>query len=85
MTDRFLLMGQNADLITRLDKLSKRAAWTFDQVTTPTGLVVELEHEQPAGIWWDLDASTLDTAIATMTLIRPQVHGPIIACTTKMT
>lgn len=85
MTDRFLLMGQNADLITRLDKLSKRAAWTFDQVTTPTGLVVELEHEQPAGIWWDLDASTLDTAIATMTLIRPQVHGPIIAFTTKMT
>lgn len=85
MTDRFLLMGQNADLITRLDKLSKRAAWTFDQVTTPTGLVVELEHEHPAGIWWDLDASTLDTAIATMTLIRPQVHGPIIAFTTKMT
>lgn len=85
MADRFLLMGQNADLITRLDKLSKRAAWTFDQVTTPTGLVVELEHEQPAGIWWDLDASTLDTAIATMTLIRPQVHGPIIAFTTKMT
>lgn len=85
MTDRFLLMGQNADLITRLDKLSKRATWTFDQVTTPTGLVVELEHEQPAGIWWDLDASTLDTAIATMTLIRPQVHGPIIAFTTKMT
>lgn len=85
MTDRFLLMGQNADLITRLDKLSKRAAWTFDQVTTPTGLVVELEHEQPAGIWWDLDASTLDTAIATMTLIRPQVHGPIIAFTAKMT
>lgn len=85
MTDRFLLMGQNADLIARLDQLSKRAAWTFDQVTTPTGLVVELDHERPAGIWWDLDASTLDTAIATMTLVRPQVHGPIIVFTTKMT
>lgn len=85
MTDRFLLMGQNTDLIACLDKLGKRAAWTFDQVTTPTGLVVELEHKQPAGIWWDLEASTLDTAIATMTLVRPKVHGPIIAFTTKVT
>lgn len=50
MTDRFLLMGQNPDLINRLDRLSKRAAWTFEQVTTPTSLVVELEHEQPAGV-----------------------------------
>lgn len=85
MTDRFLLMGQNPDLINRLDRLSKRAAWTFEQVTTPTSLVVELEHEQPAGVWWDLDASTLDTAIATMTLVRSQVHGPITVFVPRLT
>ncbi|MDD6431828.1 MAG: response regulator transcription factor [Lactobacillaceae bacterium] len=85
MTDRFLLMGQNADLIDCLNRLSKRAAWTFDQVTTPTGLVVELEHEQPAGIWWDLSASTLDTAIATVTLVRSQVHGPIVVFVPRLT
>ncbi|MGN1280227.1 MAG: winged helix-turn-helix domain-containing protein [Limosilactobacillus sp.] len=85
MSNRFLLMGQDTALINRLDRLCKQAAWSFDRVTTPTGLVVELEHEQPAGVWWDLSAATLDTAIATMTLVRSQVNGPIIAFTAKMT
>lgn len=85
MSNRFLLMGQDADLINRLDRLSKQASWSFDRVTTPTGLVVELEHEQLTGVWWDLGAATLDTAIATMTLIRPQVQGPITVFTTNMT
>ena len=85
MTNHFLLMGQDPDLIHQLDQLGKQAHWSFDQVTTPTGLVVALENHQPTGIWWELSATDLDTTIATMTLVRHQVHGPITVFTPKLT
>lgn len=85
MTNYFLMMGQDGDLIHQLRQLSQQVHWSFDQVTTPTGLVVALERQQPAGIWWELSATDLDTTIATMTLIRRQVHGPITVFTPKLT
>lgn len=81
MTNHFLMMSQDADLIHQLRQLSQQAHWSFDRVTTPTGLVVALEKQRPAGVWWELSATDLDTTIATMTLIRRQVHGPITVFT----
>lgn len=85
MTNQFLLMSQNNSLRDQLAQLSKRAHWSFTQVTTPTGLVVELEKTKPSGIWWDLRDTNLDTTIATMTLVRAQVHGPITVFMPKLT
>lgn len=85
MTNKFLLMSQNTELTQQLTTLCKKARWTLSQITTPTGLVVELEKQPVAGIFWDLTDTTLDTTIATMTLIREQVHGPIIVFATKLT
>lgn len=85
MTNKFLLMSQNTDLTQQLTTLCKKARWTLSQITTPTGLVVELERQPVAGIFWDLTDTTLDTTIATMTLVREQVHGPIIIFTAKLT
>ena len=85
MAKEFLLMSQNADLVQHLSQITKKARWNFTSVTTPTGLVVELEKKPVAGIWWDLTDTTLDTTIATMTLIREQVHGPIAVFTPRLT
>lgn len=85
MTKLFLLLSQNQDLVQQLTGLCKKAHWEFVQVTTPTGLVVELEHHSFAGIWWDLTDVSLDTTIATMTLIREQVSGPITVFTSEIT
>ena len=85
MTNHFLLMGKTPNLINQLRQLGQQAHWSFDQVTTPTGLVVALEEQQPAGVWWELSATTLDTTIATMTLVRQQVHGPITVFTPQLT
>ncbi|MCI1975437.1 MAG: winged helix-turn-helix domain-containing protein [Limosilactobacillus sp.] len=85
MTNQFLLMSQNTDLAQQLHLLCKKAQWDFVQITTPTGLVVQLERQSVAGIWWDLSDTTLDTTIATMILIRNQVPGPITVFTPKLT
>lgn len=85
MMNHFLLMGQDPDLRYQLCQLGKQAHWSFEQVTTPTGLVVALEKQQPAGVWWELSATNLDTTIATMTLIRHQVFGPITVFVPNLT
>lgn len=86
MTKEFLLMSQRQELVYQLRTLCKKTHWNFIQVTTPTGLVVELEKHTFAGIWWDLAGSTtLDTTIATVTLIRDQVSGPITVFTDEPT
>lgn len=85
MTNNFLLMSQNTALVQQLTHLCKKVQWRFIQTTTPTGLVVELEKQTATGIWWDLADTTLDTTIATMTLIREQVHGPITIFVPKLT
>lgn len=85
MTKPFLLLSQNQDLVQQLSSLCKKAQWEFVQVTTPTGLVVELEQHSFIGIWWDLTDVSLDTTIATMTLIREQVTGPITIFTSEIT
>lgn len=85
MTNQFLLMSQNNTLADQLTQLGKRTHWSFNRVTTPTGLVVALEQENPSGIWWDLTDTNLDTTIATMTLIRSQVHGPITIFVPELT
>lgn len=85
MANEFLLMSQNNDLVQQLTQIAKKAHWSFENVTTPTGLVVEMEKKQISGIWWDLTDTTLDTTIATMTLIREQVHGPITVFTPHLT
>lgn len=85
MTKPFLLLSQNQELVQQLKTLCKKAHWEFVQVTTPTGLVVELEHRAFAGIWWDLADVSLDTTIATMTLVREQVNGPITVFTPEIT
>lgn len=85
MTKKFLLMSQQADLISQLKILCKKARWELNLVTTPTGLVVALESQVVSGVWWDLDEVSLDTTIATMTLIRQQVQGPITVFSTSRT
>lgn len=85
MTKEFLLMSQRRELVQQLGTLCKKAHWNFVQVTTPTGLVVELENQSFAGIWWDLTGVTLDTTIATVTLVRDQVAGPITIFTDEPT
>ena len=76
MTKKFLLMSQQDDLVQQLQAICKKEHWTYELVTTPTGLVVALEKNQISGIWWDMTEVSLDTTIATMTLIRSQVQGP---------
>lgn len=85
MTNHFLLMSQNSGLTQQLNIFCQKLHWHLTQTTTPTGLVVELEKEAPTGIWWDLSDVSLDTTIATMTLIRSQVHGPITVFVPQMT
>ncbi|MDO4903877.1 MAG: response regulator transcription factor [Limosilactobacillus sp.] len=85
MTKPFLLLSQKKDLVQQFKEVAKKAHWEFTQVTTATGLVVELEEHSYAGIWWDMTDVTLDTTIATMTLIRSQVNGPITVFTNELT
>lgn len=85
MPKLFLLLSQNQGLVQQLTGFCKKAHWEFTQVTTPTSLVVELEHHSFTGIWWDLTDVSLDTTIATMTLIREQVNGPITVFTSEIT
>ena len=85
MTKEFLLLSQSTALSQQLMDLCAKAHWHLRRVTTPTGLVVALEKHPASGIWWDLAAATLDTTIATMTLIRSQVAGPISVLTAEMT
>ena len=67
MTNKFLLMSQQDDLVQQLQAICKKEHWTYELVTTPTGLVVALEKNQISGIWWDMTEVSLDTTIATMT------------------
>lgn len=85
MTKEFLLLSQSPALVQQLTNICAKAHWHLRRVTTPTGLVVALEKHPASGIWWDLAAATLDTTIATMTLIRSQIAGPITVLTAKMT
>ena len=85
MTNKFLLMSQQDDLVQQLQAICKKEHWTYELVTTPTGLVVALEKNQISGIWWDMTEVSLDTTIATMTLIRSQVQGPITVFTSRFT
>ncbi|WP_302118328.1 response regulator transcription factor [uncultured Limosilactobacillus sp.] len=85
MTNKFLLMSQQDTLVQELQNICKKAHWKFELVTTPTGLVVALEKEKISGIWWDMTEVSLDTTIATMTLIRHQVQGPITIFTPRLT
>lgn len=85
MTKKFLLMSQSAELVENLTAICKKGRWQLCQITTPTGLVVALEQQPAAGIWWDLSSVSLDTTIATMTLIRQQLAGPIMILVPKMT
>lgn len=43
MTNKFLLMSQQDDLVQQLQAICKKEHWTYELVTTPTGLVVALE------------------------------------------
>ena len=70
MAKEFLLMSQSAELVDQLTATCKKARWQLTQITTPTGLVVALEQRPVTGIWWDLSHVSLDTTIATMTLVR---------------
>lgn len=85
MTCNFLLMTQSHPLSQQLQTLSQKETWAWQQVTKPTGLVVELEQRNFSGVWWDLASTNLDTTIATLTLIRQQVTGPIIVFTPTVT
>ncbi|MBB1080011.1 response regulator transcription factor [Limosilactobacillus sp. STM2_1] len=85
MVKRFLLMSRQDDLVQQLRIICKKAHWEFELVTTPTGLVVALEQQVISGIWWDMTEVSLDTTIATMTLIRSQVKGPITVFTPQVT
>lgn len=85
MTEKFLLLSQSQELVQQLTALCKKAHWEFVQVTTPTGLVVALEQDSFTGIWWDLADVSLDTTIATITLVREQITGPITIFTPEMT
>lgn len=85
MTKKFLLMSQQDDLVQQLQAICKKEHWTYELVTTPTGLVVALEKNQISGIWWDMTEVSLDTTIATMTLIRSQVQGPITVLVPHLT
>lgn len=85
MSKKFLLMSQQESLIDQLHSICKKAHWEYEHVTTPTGLVVALEKQTISGIWWDLTNTSLDTTIATMTLIRSQVKGPICVFTPDLT
>lgn len=78
-------MSQRPTLVDQLKVLSRKSDWTIEQVTTPTGLVVGIEQQAVDGIWWDLTDVTLDTTIATMTLIRTNINGPITVFTPKVT
>ncbi|WP_251546467.1 winged helix-turn-helix domain-containing protein [Limosilactobacillus caecicola] len=77
MPKYFLVMSQNLPLVAKLQKLAHQLGGHVSQLTTPTGLVVALEHHQIAGVWWDLDDVTLDTTTATMTLVRHLITGPV--------
>lgn len=85
MVKKFLLMSQQDDLVQQLHTICKKAHWEFELVTTPTGLVVALEKQSINGIWWDMSEVSLDTTIATMILIRPQVRGPITVFSPQIT
>lgn len=85
MAKKFLLMSQSATLVEKLTVTCKKAHWQLCQITTPTGLVVALEQQSAAGIWWDLSNVSLDTTIATMTLIRQQLTGPIMVLAPAVT
>lgn len=76
-------MSQDPQLTASLTKLCQAANWQLKVVTTPTGLVVELENQRFAGIWWDFTKVNLDTTIATITLIRDRLLGPITIFTSK--
>ncbi|EEW54291.1 response regulator transcription factor [Limosilactobacillus antri] len=85
MAKEFLLMSRSADLVDQLTASCKKARWQLTQITTPTGLVVALEQRPVAGVWWDLSQVSLDTTIATMTLIRQQLTGPIMVLAPELT
>lgn len=85
MAKEFLLMSQSAELVDQLTATCKKARWQLTQITTPTGLVVALEQRPVTGIWWDLSHVSLDTTIATMTLVRHQLTGPIIILAPEVT
>lgn len=74
-----LVMTQSKALSTDLLALTERTKWQFDYVSTATQLVVALEKVSYAAVLWDLRVTNLDTTLATMTLIRPQYQGPIVA------
>lgn len=85
MVKKFLLMTQQPALAEQVKLIAQKAQWQVEQVTTPTGLVVKLDGDQYHGVWWDLTNVNLDTTIATVTLIRDQVMGPIMIMTRTLT
>ena len=85
MVKKFLLMTQQPALVEQIKLIAQKAQWQVEQVTTPTGLVVKLDGDQYHGVWWDLTNVNLDTTIATVTLIRDQVTGPIMIMARKLT
>ena len=85
MVKKFLLMTQQPTLVEQVKLIVQKAQWQVEQVTTPTGLVVKLDGDQYHGVWWDLTNVNLDTTIATVTLIRDQIMGPIMIMTRKIT
>lgn len=49
MTKKFLLMSQQDNLVQQLQAICKKEHWTYELVTTPTGLVVALEKNKLVG------------------------------------
>lgn len=81
-------MSKDDALAERLQQFTQQNHWHLTAVTTATAVVTILErhpYNPYTGLFWDLATTTLDTTIATMTLIRPHFSGPLIVFSPRIT
>lgn len=83
MTKRILIVTKNDTLYAELANAFAEQDWLTYRVTTAVKVIEKLKHHNFNSILWDLSIANIDTAEATISLIREQVKGPIIAIDTK--
>lgn len=61
-----------------MQELASINHWQIDQTTTATSAVAKIAQASYAALLWDLDTINLETTLATMMLLRPEFHHPIL-------